>query len=125
MLRDQTASFALLLLNGTRGVDWSQPKLIHHLIVLFEDLSLKSCKAFLRIIGPSHIQSCLIVFQVRPGRYNSIDSNFKRGLEEESQGGFHCERIYFTYPLAIATPGYIPGEGRINVTIDKHNGPGF
>src|ERR1700730_15564896 len=125
MLRDQTASLALLLLGGTRRIDWSQHKLIHHLIVLFEDLSLKSCKAFFWIIGPSHIQSCLIVFQVRPGRYNSIDSNFKGGLEEESQGGFHCERVYVTYPLAIATPGYIPGECRINVTIGKNNGPGF
>src|SRR6266850_575059 len=125
MSRDQTASFALLLLNGTRCIDWSQPKLIHHLIVLFEDLSLKSCKAFFWIIGPSHVQSGLIVFQVRPGRYNSIDSNFKRGPEEESQGGLHRERVHFTYPLAIATPGYIPRECRINVTIGKHDGPGF
>src|SRR6266550_7516970 len=107
MSRDQTAGFALLLLNGTRRVDCSESKLIHHLIILFEDLCLKSGKAFFRIIGPSHVQPCLIVFQVRPGGHNSIDRNFKRGLEEKSQGGFDCERVYFSYPLAIATPGYV------------------
>src|SRR6266496_2006033 len=121
MLRNQTASFALLLLNGARRIDRSQPKFIQHSIVLFEDLSLKGLKAFFRIIGPSHVQSRLIVFEVRPGRNNSINSHFKRGPEEESLGRFHCEGVYLAHPVAIATPGYIPSKCRINVTISKND----
>src|SRR5437667_5226534 len=125
MLRNQTSSFALLLLNGTSCIDWRQPKLIYHSIVFFQDLSLEGSEAFLRIIGPSHVQTRLVVFQVRPGRNNPINSHFERGFVEEGKGGLHRKRIYFPYPLAIATPGYIPSERRINVTISKNNGPGF
>src|SRR5882724_1999326 len=125
MLCDQTSSFTLLLLNGTSCVDWGQPKLIHHSIVFFEDLSLEGSKAFLRIVRPPHIHSCLVVFQVRPGRYYSINSYFERSFEEESEGRFHRERVYFPYPLAIATSGYIPSECRVNVTIGKNNGAGL
>src|SRR6185436_213465 len=125
VLADQQTHLALLPLNRTRCVDHSQPEFRNHSIVFFQNLSLEDGETLLWLVGPTEVHSCFVVFQVWSGRNDAIHGHVKWRSEEESDGGFHCKGVDFSYPCAIAATCDVARERGVDITICEHDRAGF
>src|SRR6267142_7218242 len=84
MLTYYLPHFALLLFDRACGINDRQTKFINHTIIFFENPALKDCETFLRVVGPAHIQSRFVIFQIGSSRYDPIDCHIEWRAEKES-----------------------------------------
>src|SRR6266496_45346 len=116
---------ALLLLNRAGCIDNSQTKLIDHAIVFLENLALKESEAFLRIVGPAHIHSRFVVFQIWPSGNNPVNRYVEWRPEKEGNGRLNRESVNSPHPITIATSRDISRKCRVDVTICENDGACF
>src|SRR6185369_1457135 len=125
VLADQQTHLALLALDRTRRVDYSQPEFRNHSIVFFQNLSLEDGETLLWLVGPTEVHSCFVIFQVWSTRNDAIHGHVEWRSEEEGDRGFHCKRVDISDPRAIAATCDVARERGVDITICKHDRAGF
>src|SRR5260370_21696594 len=125
MLTYYLSHFALLPFDRTCGINHGQTKLINHPIIFLENPALENSEAFLRIVGPAHIQSSFVIFQIRSSGDDAIDRYIERCAEEESHGRLDRECIDFPHPFTVATTRDVTSKCGVDIAIGKNDGPVF
>src|SRR5258708_8426536 len=106
-------------------MECSQAKLVNHMMVFVENLSLKNLEAFFFVIGPVHVHPRLVILQSWPRRGNALNRHIERRAKEKRDGWFDCALVDFAYPLPITAAGHVAGTSGIDVSICNHNRPGL
>src|SRR5215510_6232689 len=83
---DNRSHFVLLFFDRSGRVDYSETKLVDHLLITIANDALKKTKALFDVIAQSEIHSSLVVFQPRARAEYAFERHVQRHSEIERDG---------------------------------------
>jgi len=85
LARCDFAHLALLIFNGSGGVDYVKSNFLNHGFVFIENAALKKAEAFFHVPAQAEIHAGFVILDGVAAAQNAADSNFERDTKIEGQ----------------------------------------